>query len=247
MTERFHKYLNEIPEDFEFLLKALKHNFRIRLSLLLLERGSLSLSKIAKYLEKENSYILNHMKVLEIAGITQNYLQKVENSREFSFYKLTNYGKKILPDLITIFDKFLSNQQGYDVKNLNYQATIPDTFKFALNAISNEFRFVLLLFLIDNGPTSFTEVTKFTRSVKSLIANHVKKLELGGLVQNYFEKVEESNDYSFYKITDFGKSIVSGIFNSYNDYYSRVDKIELGEILKKKLVIDRTLKIRKNE
>jgi len=220
MTTRFQKYMNEIPEDFEFLLKALKHNFRIRLSLLLLEKGDLSLSKIATYLKKENSYILNHMKGLEIAGITQNYLQKIENNREYSFYKLTNYGKKIIPDLISLFDD----------KNLNYQSTIPDTFKFALNAVSNKIRFALLLFLIDNGPTSFTEIVEITRSVKSLVANHVKKLELGALVQNYFEKVKESNDYSFYKITVFGKSIVSGLLNNYNDYYSDSGNNEYEEI-----------------
>ncbi|MHA1490932.1 MAG: hypothetical protein ACTSRI_14960 [Promethearchaeota archaeon] len=115
MTYSIQNYLKNIPEDFELLIKGLGNKFRISLSLLLLEKGDLSLSGISKYTKRENSVLLNHIKKLELAGVIQNYLQKREGTNEYSFYKLTKYGKKIITGLIASYNSyFRSFQENFD-------------------------------------------------------------------------------------------------------------------------------------
>ena len=50
-------------------------------------------------------------------------------------------------------------------------------------------------------------ITNLLNKEKSSIANHLKKLETGGVIQNYFKKKKDSSDYSFYEITKFGEKI----------------------------------------
>ena len=106
---------------------------------------------------------------------------------------------------------------------ISYTQDIPKDLELALKSISNSFRFAITLYLIENGPISFCELTEITKKENSLIASHIKKLELGGIVQNFLEKKNSSSQYSFYKITSFGKSIISGLLNSYNDYYNVIN------------------------
>ena len=47
----------------------------------------------------------------------------------------------------------------------------------------------------------------------------MKKLELGGIIQNYYIKNNNSSDYSFYKISKYGKKIITSLMQSYNEYY----------------------------
>lgn len=57
---------------------------------------------------------------------------------------------------------------------------------------------------------------------KGALTNHLKKLEMGGIIQNYFEKTPNTEEYSYYEATDFGDKMISGIFNSYNNYYQGI-------------------------
>ncbi len=109
MPKLFEDYIKQIPEDFEMLLKGLGNKFRLFLTLLLIERKSLSLTELVKITNLENSVLLNHIKKLQLAGILQNFLKKEKNSREFSFYEITDFGKKILSDLIGKYNNFFKN------------------------------------------------------------------------------------------------------------------------------------------
>ena len=199
MSNIFAEYLTQIPEDFELLLKALGHRSRIIIALLLLENEALSLSKIVKYLKQENSLALNHINKLELAGIVQNYLKKSETTREYSFYELTKYGKKIISELIenynSYFKNILNNLKKIVVKD---KLEIPKELELALKGLSNNIRFALSLIFIEKGPLSFTEITNLLNKEKSSISNHLKKLESGGVIQNYLKKKKDSSDYYFY-------------------------------------------------
>lgn len=225
MKKTFDEYINQIPEDFELLLKGLGNTFRISLVLLIMEKKSLSLSKIIKLTNKENSSVINHIKKLQLAGIFQNFLKKEQDTREFSFYEVTQYGKKVVSDLITSYNNSFKNiKVDFYGINLKFTEKLPEDFELMLKALSNKFRFALTLYLIEHGQLSFNKITKITKKEKSLIANHIKKLELGGLIQNFLEKKKETKDYSYYRITLYGKTIVSNLLNSYNEYYSNIEQ-----------------------
>jgi len=230
----FGDYIKQIPEDFEFVLKGLGNKFRLSLTLLLSERKFLSLTELVKITNLENSVLLNHIKKLQLAGIIQNFLKKEKSSREFSFYEITDFGNKVLSDLIEIYNNFLKIvNRNHHLIEISYTQDIPKDLELALKSISNSFRFAITLYLIENGPISFSELTEITKKENSLIASHIKRLELGGIVQNFLEKKNSSSQYSFYKITSFGKSIISGLLNSYNDYYNVINDSELKELDKK--------------
>ena len=227
MTNDFKNYLGQIPEDFELLIKAMGNIFRFKLILLLLEKEKLSFSKIANQLNRKNSLILNHLKKLEIAGIVQNYLQRNKNTKEFSFYELTKYGYKIINDLIKSYNSYFSKfQDESKERRIEYQKEIPRDFELTLKALSNKYRFALSLYLIDEGDLSFSEIVLNLKKNKSSISSHLTKLELGGIIQNYLEKKDISNNYSFYQITNYGKKFVLDLINSYNDYYKGFSEVK---------------------
>lgn len=239
MFEYFDNYLKKIPEDFELLLKALGHKSRLNLILLLMECKALSLSKIVKYTKQENSLALNHIKKLELAGMIQNYLKKSKESKEFSFYRITKYGTAIFSRLIETYNnyyKFFLNK----INNIqfNYQEEIPEDFELALKAISNKLRYALTILILEKGSFTFSEIKKFLDKESSNVRHHLKILETSGILQNYLKKSEKSSEYSYYKITHYGKTLVEGLLTSYNDYYkgiiqeedifeSRAEKIEI--------------------
>lgn len=202
MSKYLEEFIKEIPEDFELLLKALRHKIRINLIIQLYKNKNSSLSKLGNILDLENSLVLNHLKKLELAGVVQNYLLKSEETREFSFYELTKFGMRFMIDL--------------------QESSLLDQSE-ALKAISNKFRFALSSFLREKGPYTFTKIIEITKMNKSVLSNHLQKLELGGMVQNYFKKVEKSNEYSYYEITDLGAKLISCLLESYNSYYSGID------------------------
>ncbi|MHA1291912.1 MAG: winged helix-turn-helix transcriptional regulator [Promethearchaeota archaeon] len=227
MIEIYNNYLNKIPENFMLLLKALSHKTRITLVLLLMENENLSLARIAKAINQKNSLILNHIKKLELAGIVQNYFKKSETTNEYSFYELTDYGKKIFSDLIKSYNSFFKNIQDKNkMIQISYQKEIPEEFILTLKAISNKIRYALSLLLIDQKLLSFSKIENILKKEKSSIANHLKILEIGGIIQNFFKKKADTRDYSYYEITNYGITIVNGLILSYNDYYKSITQVQ---------------------
>ena len=211
--------LDQIPDDFSLLLKALGHETRLKILLLLVNHDSPSLSKLARSLKESNSLVLNHLNKLEVAGVVQNFIQKKEGIREFSFYEVTEYGEKIISDLITGYNDFF---KGLQKKSFIQTTTtqIPDDLKVALKALSSKFRFALTDLMIDSGALTFTELLTRTNKKKSTLTHHLKKLELGGLVQNFLQKSEHTSEYSHYEATDYGKMMIQSLRGSYNEYYT---------------------------
>ena len=227
MKENFSKFLKHIPDDFKHTMKALGNEFRFRLILLLLEEQSLSLSKLSEILKKKNSLIISHLKKLESAGIVQNYIHHTTNKREYSFYEITKYGEKMVKTIINHYNNLIASKL-IEENFLNF-LEIPDDVVKILKALSNQFRLSLLLFFLQEQKYSFTEIVDFSEKSKNSIANHLKIMEIAGLIQNFYEK-QDTSSYSFYSITNIGKSLISNLNSSYNDYYQyeieQVDKME---------------------
>lgn len=221
MSDQFKEYYNTYPDDFKFLLKGIGNKFRFILSFYLLNRENASLSEIARYTNKKNSLVLNHISKLELGGIIQNFIEKREGTNEYSYYELTKLGKNVISNLFSNLDSF--NEYFQKIKDNNFIEIIdifPKEFELALKSINNISRFFLCHYLMENGPQTFSNITRITRKKKGLIAADIKKMELGGILQNYFQKSEEYKEYSFYAITRFGKTLISEILYSFNDYYN---------------------------
>ncbi len=108
--------------------------------------------------------------------------------------------------------------------SFTYQKEIPEEFDSLLRALSSTLRFKLTLLFLNHLRFSFSEITKLIGINNSLMKNHLNKLELGGIIQNYFEKNDTLKDYSFYTLTDFGRAIITTLIESYNNYYSALNK-----------------------
>ena len=106
-----------------------------------------------------------------------------------------------------------------------YLKNLPEDFELLLKGLGNKFRFALALLIMDNEPLSFSEITRLTKKEKGYIVNHLKKLDLAGIIQNFLQRRKNTSDYSFYEITKYGKKIVTDIISSYNDYFKDVKKI----------------------
>ncbi len=237
MIDLYRQILNEFPEDFQLMLKALGHKTRVKIGILLLNKKSLSLLKIIDSLKIEKTLLLNHIKILELGGLVQNYLKRTESTREYSFYELTRFGRNIVTGLISNYIESYSNSKDDEMSQaLKYIDDFPEDFELSLKGISNKSRFSLIAAMSGLEEMSFTEIRKMLNLEKNTVTSHLKKLELGGLVQNYFKKKEDSREYSFYTITTRGKSIISKLIQEYNEFYKDL-RDSKGKSLRDALVL----------
>ena len=94
---------------------------------------------------------------------------------------------------------------------------IPDDFKFTMKALGNEFRFKLILLLLEEESFSLSKISKILKKENSLILGHLKKLESAGIVQNYIHHTTTKREYSFYEITKYGEKMVKTFIKDYNN------------------------------
>lgn len=119
MKKSFESYFKDIPDDFELTVKALASSFRIAVTLFLIEEDSLSLSELTKHTDRDVKFVLEQLKLLELSGIVQNFLQKKKDVKEYSFYKITRYGKKIVSGFTDTYNKYYSEKIKSDTLSLN--------------------------------------------------------------------------------------------------------------------------------
>ena len=219
---KLEKIKNNIPEDFKFSLSSLANKTRFQISLLLRQKKSLSFTDIAKSIGKENSLTANHIKELELGGIIQNYIDSNSTSKQYSFYELTSYGKEFLDTIVSSYIDF------YNMPKMGNQ--IPEDLIQTLKALQNKFRLSLSLLLKDTKEFSFNDIFVFGNKSKSAITHHLKKLELAGIIQNIYIKKSNSNQHSFYQITNYGRKIISELVLGYNNYFNREKKTKSNEI-----------------
>lgn len=89
-----------------------------------------------------------------------------------------------------------------------YIKDIPGDFELLLRALGHKVRIDLIFQLYKSKNLSLSKLGNKLDLENSLIFNHLKKLELAGVVQNYLLKSEETREFSFYDLTKFGMKIV---------------------------------------
>jgi DNA-binding MarR family transcriptional regulator len=192
----------------------------------MLSRGSLSLTKIGALTGKDNGYILSHIKKMEIAGAVQTYIKRTEDTREYSVYKITPFCETILTNVIDAYTSYLEDIVLQDYGSLLNSPTCGQVRNF-FDSISNTFRITLVYYLIDKNELSFSQIVTLSKKTKSSVANHLKKLELAGIIQNFLKKSENSPDYSFYRISSSGEILLKKLVKVYN-FFFKLEEIGFG-------------------
>ncbi len=98
---------------------------------------------------------------------------------------------------------------------LNIDVFPPELSK-AIAGLSNENRQKILINLYNEIKLSFSELQNRTGINASLLSNHLKKLKQSLLIEQIYDRVIGEVAYSFYKITKYGKDIMSRLFGLFS-------------------------------
>jgi len=208
MDIEFQSHVGEIPEVIIVSFKGLQNPFRIKVVMFLRESAYLSLAELQKLTNKPTGYLVKNIHDLELAGIVSNFIKKSPGRKDYSFYKLTLFGKNFVEKI----DEFLEKNGNFRKQDkIDYIALLS-------KGLSNKSRFKFLLILFEQE-RSFRELGELTRRSKSSLTNHLHKLEKALLIKNVYRKDKNSRDYSFYKITEFGRDFSKCVIEAYNHFY----------------------------
>ncbi len=227
----FQNYFDNIPEIVISILNGLQNEFRLYLLEELKNKESMSLSEIQKITGKESGYLIKNIHNLELSGLVSNYIKKIPDRRDYSFYEVTDFGRTFLENILSFIKKKRKNTK---LKQPKQSKQYVSFFK----AISNRFRFAILVFLKESKEFSFSSLKNITKKNESSLSNHLHKLEQNLMIQNFYRKKNESRDYSYYRITKFGKEALDVIINSYNLYFqSKINPVSSPSSSKPTLTI----------
>jgi len=89
---------------------------------------------------------------------------------------------------------------------------IPSQLRRAIKALSEDARLAVVLVLLKNGEMTFSELSRVLNMSSSNLTHHLKKLIQAALIENFFQRKEDSDEYSFYRATllaeDFTKNLL---------------------------------------
>jgi len=89
----------------------------------------------------------------------------------------------------------------------------PTELSQAIEGLNNEHRQNILLKLYTIPKLSFSELVGQTGITDSLISTHLRKLRDSMLIEHFYEHEVGREEYSFYKITKYGRRILNNLFN----------------------------------
>lgn len=89
---------------------------------------------------------------------------------------------------------------------------IPPEIKTIPKMLVDDTRFAIILTLLKNGEMSFSDLKKTLEIPRNRLSHHLTILTQNAYVNNYYKKIEESPDYSFYDTTHFCRDIMKGLF-----------------------------------
>jgi DNA-binding transcriptional ArsR family regulator len=91
-------------------------------------------------------------------------------------------------------------------------AEVPSQLRRSIKALSEKSRLAILLVLLKNDEMTFSELSRTLDMSSSKLTHHLKKLVQAALVENYFQRKADSEEYSFYKPTllaeDFARNML---------------------------------------
>lgn len=207
----FNTYIDQIPDFIVSFFKSIKNPFRRNILKEIYDNDFLSISKLEFLTNKPSGYISTNIRKLEDSRIIQNFVSKSEPGNDYSFYKLTKTGKNFFQFYLFL----LSN------KYLTIELSVP-----FFKALSNKFRFGLLIYLMEENAKSFSDLEDISGKVKSNLNHHLELLTKSKLVKNYLKKEKKTQDYSFYSLTESGKLFLDITTEIYNVSVSNDGYIE---------------------
>ena len=205
--------MTKIPDHFLSVLKVFGNKTRIGIILELMHEDRQPYSRLLKSSQGTGGNVHNHIKKIELAGIIQNYIQKIPNIKEFSFFKLTDLGRMFA---ITIIKWYENNFQSENVDRS--PLNIPDEVISHCKSLNSKVRLALTILLKD-GDLTFTQIKESGSVKKSQIAVELKKLERAGIVRNYYQKKEDSTEFSFYALTMIGDAFLTQMVGNYRKFF----------------------------
>lgn len=78
---------------------------------------------------------------------------------------------------------------------------IPSQLRRAIKALSEDARLAIVIILLKNGEMTFSELSRLLNISSSNLTHHLKKLIQAALIENFFQRKEDSEEYSFYRAT----------------------------------------------
>jgi len=101
----------------------------------------------------------------------------------------------------------------------------PQELSLAINGLNNAKRQKIIMKLYSVQKMSFSEIREITGINDSLLSNHLRKLKDSMLIEQFYEHLVGQENYSFYKITKYGKKIINNLFNIFYVVHKR--KVQL--------------------
>lgn len=97
--------------------------------------------------------------------------------------------------------------------NKEYADKMPNELKRAIKAMDAEARQAIIAALAEHEELSFSELKREISIDQSNLRHHLNILMKGALVENFIKGFDDSNKYSFYKITKFGKYFLEALYD----------------------------------
>lgn len=106
-------------------------------------------------------------------------------------------------------------------------ASFPAQVHLAMKALGNDTRIAILLGLADGGEKTFSQLRERHGLDPSSMTSHLKALAEGSLIRNYYKKIPDGQQYSFYDATNFGKDFLVSLTDVVEQYFAPADKEEV--------------------
>ena len=90
----------------------------------------------------------------------------------------------------------------------------PTELKLALKGLDNENRQKILLALLSHAKLSYADIQKTTDIKKTLVPNHLDVLIKNLLIEHFYEHKIGEKKYSYYQLSQYGKSLLENLFSS---------------------------------
>jgi DNA-binding transcriptional ArsR family regulator len=91
---------------------------------------------------------------------------------------------------------------------MEYNRKIPEIRRKALDALANDERRAIVEVLSEKGELSFKRLAEVIQMNPGTLNYYLKPLLHAGIVENHYKKVQSSDEYSFYQLSDFGKDMI---------------------------------------
>jgi DNA-binding transcriptional ArsR family regulator len=89
-----------------------------------------------------------------------------------------------------------------------YNRKIPEMMRKALEGFAKQEERARVMLLAEKGELSFKQLVKFFSFSPSTLNYHFKLLLNAELVENHYNKVQSTDEYSFYELTEFGNDFL---------------------------------------